>query len=56
MNEDRNLKRKNQKDKIEVRKKGDVVYLTFPPFSKEDWLVHGFSTRLEASAPVFSPP
>lgn len=46
MNEDRNLKRKNQKDKIEVRKKGDVVYLTFPPFSKEDWLVHGFSTRL----------
>ena len=33
-------------EKMNVRKKGDIVYLTFPSLEKETAIYHGFSTRL----------
>lgn len=32
--------------RMNVRRKGEVVYLTFPVFDEIPWLVNGFSTRL----------
>lgn len=32
--------------RMNVRQKGEVVYLTFPVFDEIPWLVNGFSTRL----------
>ena len=33
-------------EKMNVRKKGDIVYLTFPSLERETAIYHGFSTRL----------
>ena len=39
-------KRKGQDPVINVREKGEVVWLNYPQFEKEEGILHGFSTRL----------
>ena len=40
------LKRKYNNPVIRDRIENDVRYFTFPILDTEDWIVHGFSTRL----------
>lgn len=39
-------KRKGQDPVLNIREKGDVVWLTYPQLEKEEGILHGFSTRL----------
>ena len=39
-------KRKGQNPVLNIREKGEVVWLTYPQFEKEEGILHGFSTRL----------
>ena len=41
-----NIKRKGYGEEMRLWEKGSVVYLTFPVLDREEWLLHGFSTRL----------
>ncbi|MGN0354085.1 MAG: peptidoglycan editing factor PgeF [Muricoprocola sp.] len=40
------IKRKGQKPVLNIREKGDLVWLTYPRFDQEEAIIHGFSTRL----------
>lgn len=37
---------KDGENRMCTEEKAGVVYLTFPEYKKQDWLVHGFSTRI----------
>lgn len=41
-----NIKRKGYGEEMRLWEKGSVVYLTFPVLDREEWLLHGFSTRM----------
>lgn len=43
---DGNIVWKKEKNRMCVEEKAGVVYLTFPEYKKQDWLWHGFSTRI----------
>lgn len=40
------IKRKGQNQILNIREKGEVVWMTYPQLEKEEGIVHGFSTRL----------
>ena len=36
----------NEEDGMRLNRRDDVLYLSFPDFDREDWIRHGFSTRI----------